>query len=52
MPELMIVFVIIILVFGTGKIANVGRDLGSAIKEFKKGIKDEEKSTQTNQTPQ
>ena len=41
--ELMVVFAIVILVFGTGKLANVGKDLGSAIKEFKKGVKDEEK---------
>ena len=44
--ELAIVFAIVILVFGTGKLANVGKDLGSAIKEFKKGVKDEEKSAQ------
>ncbi len=42
--ELMIVFAIVILIFGTGKLANVGKDLGGAIREFKKGIKDEEKS--------
>ena len=44
--ELMLVFAIVILIFGTGKLANVGKDLGSAIKEFKKGVKDEEKPAQ------
>ena len=55
--ELMIVFAIVILVFGTGKLANVGKDLGGAIKEFKKGVKDDEKparsapSSEANNTP-
>jgi sec-independent protein translocase protein TatA len=33
-----IVVVIVLLVFGTGKLKNVGSDLGSAIKGFKKSM--------------
>jgi sec-independent protein translocase protein TatA len=36
----LIVLAVIILVFGTGKLKNVGRDLGGAIKGFKEGIKE------------
>jgi sec-independent protein translocase protein TatA len=38
--ELLIVLVIVILVFGTKKLANMGKDLGGAIGNFKKGMKD------------
>ncbi len=46
--ELIIIFAIILLVFGAGKIPKVARDLGSGIKEFKKSLSgetDEEKTT-------
>jgi len=35
-----IVLVIVIVVFGTKKLKNVGSDLGSAVKGFKDGMKD------------
>ncbi len=40
--HLVIVLLVIVLVFGTKKLGNVGRDLGSAIKGFKEGMKSEE----------
>lgn len=36
----LIVLVVIILVFGTAKLKNVGKDLGGALKGFKEGMKD------------
>lgn len=39
--ELLIVLVVIILLFGTKKLKNLGADLGSAVKGFKKSIADE-----------
>ena len=43
-PELIIVLIIVILIFGVGRIANIGGELGKGIKEFRKGLKgDEEK---------
>jgi sec-independent protein translocase protein TatA len=36
----LIVLAVVILVFGTGKLKNMGRDLGGAIKGFKEGIKE------------
>ena len=41
--QLLIVLGIIILIFGTKKLRNVGTDLGGAVKGFKKAIHDEEK---------
>lgn len=44
-PELIIILVIVLVVFGVGKLANVGGTLGKAIREFRKASKaeDEEK---------
>ena len=38
-----IVLVIVILVFGTKKLRNIGGDLGGAVKGFKEGVKDQNK---------
>jgi sec-independent protein translocase protein TatA len=38
----LIVLVIILLVFGTKKLGNMGSDLGKAVKGFKDGVKGEE----------
>lgn len=38
----LIVLVVVILVFGTKKLGNVGSDLGKAVKGFKDGMKGEE----------
>ncbi|MEM7563406.1 MAG: twin-arginine translocase TatA/TatE family subunit [Pseudomonadota bacterium] len=40
--SLLLILGIVILLFGTKKLRNVGGDLGSAIKNFKKSVKDEE----------
>ena len=43
MPQLLIILLVVALIFGTKKLRNMGNDLGSAVKGFKKGITDEEK---------
>ena len=36
--ELVIVLVIVLLVFGVGRLGRLGRDLGEGIREFRDGI--------------
>jgi len=43
MPELVIILVIIMLVFGVGKLPELGSSLGNAIKGFKKAVDDADK---------
>jgi sec-independent protein translocase protein TatA len=38
--QLLIILLIVVMLFGTKKLKNIGGDLGEAIKGFKKGIKD------------
>ncbi|MCO4799196.1 MAG: Sec-independent protein translocase subunit TatA [Colwelliaceae bacterium] len=44
--QLVIIAVIVVLLFGTKKLRNLGTDLGSAVKGFKKAVTDEEKAEQ------
>ena len=41
--QLLILLAVVILIFGTKKLKNVGGDLGSAIKGFKSAVKDGDK---------
>lgn len=38
--QLLVVLVIVLLIFGTKRIRNIGSDLGGAIREFRKGVGD------------
>ena len=40
--HLLILLVVVVLIFGTKKLRNIGGDLGGAVKEFKKGLADGE----------
>ncbi|MDH3348820.1 MAG: twin-arginine translocase TatA/TatE family subunit [Desulfobulbaceae bacterium] len=42
MPELLVVLVIIVIVFGVGKLPDLGSGLGKGIKNFKEATKDED----------
>jgi len=43
MPELLIVFAIALLIFGPGKIGDLGKGLGEGIRSFKSALKSDEK---------
>ena len=42
MPEILILLVVVVLLFGVGKISGLGRDLGTSIREFRRAVKDED----------
>ena len=44
--SLLLILVIVVLLFGTKKLRNVGTDLGGAIRSFKKAVKDEDKKAE------
>ena len=44
--QLLIVLAIVILLFGTKRLKNIGSDLGSALKGFKKAVDDGEKEAE------
>jgi sec-independent protein translocase protein TatA len=40
LPELLIILVIVLLLFGVGRLSRIGGELGSAIANFRKGMND------------
>ena len=48
LPELLIIFAIILVVFGAGKLPQLGKGLGQGISNFREGLKgaNEEKKSQ------
>lgn len=42
MPELLVILLIALLIFGAAKLPDIGRALGRSIGEFKKGLKEGE----------
>lgn len=44
-PELLIILVIILIIFGVGKLPEIGSALGKGIKNFKKSVSDQNDTT-------
>ena len=45
-PELMIILVIIMIIFGAGKLPEIGSAFGNSIRNFKKSMKEAEEETE------
>ncbi len=48
--QLVIILLIVLLLFGAKRLRNVGSDLGSAVKGFKKAMSDEEQEKEKGDT--
>ena len=46
-PELLILLVIVILIFGAGRLPEVGGAVGKSIREFRKATKDDDESAKS-----
>lgn len=46
-PELVIILVIVILIFGANRLPDIGRGIGKGIRNFKDANKDEDAATKT-----
>ncbi|MDR3390042.1 MAG: twin-arginine translocase TatA/TatE family subunit [Rudaea sp.] len=44
--HLLLLLLIVVLIFGTKKLGNIGGDVASAIKNFRKGLQDDDHSAQ------
>jgi len=47
----LIVLLVVVLIFGTKKLRNIGQDLGGAVKGFKEGMKGAEEAAAAPETP-
>ena len=46
MPELVVILLIALLLFGAGRLPQIARSIGQSLKEFKKAFKDVEKDSE------
>jgi len=49
-PEMLLILVIIVLIFGTSRIPELGRGLGEGIRNFKKSIRNNEEEEDKKKT--
>lgn len=50
--HLLVLLLVVVMVFGTKKLRNLGSDLGAAVKGFRKGMEDEKADGSEHQEPQ
>ena len=50
-PELLIILVVVLLLFGIGRISRVGSELGKGIKAFREGVKDAQQEDSEEKDP-
>ncbi len=50
LPELLVILAIVVLLFGVGKLPQLGKGLGEAIRNFKGAVKDGEKGEKGEKT--
>jgi sec-independent protein translocase protein TatA len=50
LPELLVILVIVLLIFGAGKIPQIAKSLGEGIKEFKKSMNGKDDSDSSDKT--
>ncbi len=51
LPELLVIFVILVLLFGAAKIPQLGRGLGEGIRNFRKGLRNAGGDGEDDDTP-
>lgn len=48
--ELLLILVIVLLIFGVGRVSKIGRELGEGIREFRDGLSGDQKKNEEPQT--
>ncbi len=50
-PELLIILVVVVLLFGVGRISKIAGEVGSGIKAFRKGLKEDDQEEEKAEPP-
>ena len=50
MPELIVILVIIVIIFGAGKLPEIGSGIGKGIKNFKKATSEDDEPKKINES--
>ena len=49
--ELLIILAIVVLIFGVGRISKIGKELGTGMREFRKGLQGDDENKPATTTP-
>jgi sec-independent protein translocase protein TatA len=50
-PELLIILAVVIVLFGVGRIGKIGKELGTGMREFRKGLQGDDETKPATITP-
>jgi sec-independent protein translocase protein TatA len=50
-PELLLILAVVVILFGVGRIGKIGKELGTGMREFRKGLQGDEENKPTTTTP-
>jgi sec-independent protein translocase protein TatA len=50
-PELLIILAVVVILFGVGRIGKIGKELGTGMREFRKGIQGDDENKPAVTTP-
>ncbi len=46
-PELLIILAVVVILFGVGRIGKIGKELGTGMREFRKGLQGDDENKPT-----
>ena len=49
-PEIILILIVVVLIFGIGKLPQIGKSLGEGLKSFKQGVSGDEEAKKTETT--
>jgi sec-independent protein translocase protein TatA len=50
-PELLLILAVVVILFGVGRIGKIGKELGTGMREFRKGLQGDDEQKPTAITP-
>jgi sec-independent protein translocase protein TatA len=50
-PELLLILAVVVILFGVGRIGKIGKELGTGMREFRKGLQGDDENKPTTTTP-
>jgi sec-independent protein translocase protein TatA len=49
LPEILLILILVVLIFGVGRISKIAKELGSSIRSFREGLKGDDEPGKENQ---
>ena len=50
-PELLLILAVVVILFGVGRIGKIGKELGTGMREFRKGLQSDDENKPAATTP-